>query len=306
MAVKKAAKSCAKVCKKDGRRVAQFFARIVRSGIKPGLVPYFFWSSMMYIATGLFTIHAYYEVKGFLCKIPAEVNVTTGRGKGCQDCEDEILMCGKGTAADGTPIPEGICWKQAVNLTIQQYESSAASKITEFEGASLDMTCNDLVRVSTDPVSMLEAILAKRKVSGDDSVSDGCIAFHCRVLQNALSNGELTSVNSCSNNLGMKPAWEAETCSCNALSVSREQELLFPTLDEMCLTVGGLKTNFVDTEFIRVMVQKPACYRESVTEQSSGDTAVAFRSFQTNPECTQFLREGNTVTSRLPLRKTIG
>jgi len=221
---------------KSSKRTLRTIVTIIKAGITPSLISYFFWCAILYLATGVFSLVTYQGVSAFLCTIPAEGY----QAGGCPACPDTLLMCDKGEGRNGTS-QAGRCWQYAVNLTIRQYtDGPLMSSAEEYEKTALDHICSGIIKEAVNPVDALER-LQEYKNSARPDMSVECIIFHCRVLKfalyvdemNSLENAEIVGHKPCTNTDGMKWGSDAEACTCNA-AFNKYAESVFETLDTFC------------------------------------------------------------------------
>eukprot|EP00440_Ansanella_granifera_P011430 gb/GFBE01012400.1/.p1 GENE.gb/GFBE01012400.1/~~gb/GFBE01012400.1/.p1 ORF type:complete len:681 (+),score=115.71 gb/GFBE01012400.1/:1-2043(+) len=232
-------------------RTIGFLCKAVRAGLTPSLVSYFFWIAGVTTMFGAFAMISFAPLSSYLCNIPGEFNETSGQTVGCANCSDMLMLCGKDA-----------CFRHAFNLTWQLHAATPdGTMYGAFQEAVLDQTCNSLAQTADSPVSMLNAIIAKRAKSGNAEPSEACEAWSCKVMTMALmrsQNTVLTRPGSCTNEMSVKPPWEDTTCSCDSMVVRMQEAKNF---QELC---GSMADGLQVAVYNRMMANKDMCLQSSM------------------------------------------
>eukprot|EP00931_Biecheleriopsis_adriatica_P106608 TRINITY_DN81031_c0_g1_i1.p1 TRINITY_DN81031_c0_g1~~TRINITY_DN81031_c0_g1_i1.p1 ORF type:complete len:670 (-),score=96.20 TRINITY_DN81031_c0_g1_i1:64-2073(-) len=263
-------------------RLGNAAVQLTKAGLTPSLVAYFFWVGSITSIFGVFTYTSYGTLSSFLCNIPGEVNETDGYTVGCANCSDTLLLCGT-----------SLCWRAAFNLTWQEDGSTPnAQYYGDFQEAVLDQRCNSLVRTADSPVALLNGIIEQRAKTANAEPSEACVNWNCRVLVRAMMRSlgtELSGPGICTNEKGIKRAYEADVCPCDAVEVSMYEASNFQSL------CGAMSEGLAEAVFARELSFKDACF-ESSMDAALLVNPVTFREAATNVNCSYSLFLTSTVS----------
>lgn len=251
----------------------------IRSTIDPGLVGYFLWIGLMYVVVGGICFALKDQIYAKQCTYDGTDNVKAGGGP-CSGCPDKLIMCPK----------TNLCWKSAMNFTIQSANKVGnTALLTVFQSAALDTACNQCVETSTDPLMVVQRV--SKEVG--TIYSKFCLDFHCQVLYNAYAPYVIPDLlgptdSTCPNSLTLKPASIETECPCESLYMSQA------TATTVTAACSGIGTNFLQARVARLLMDKSACYRDAVKQQSI-DSNEDYTLFAANDNCTMIIGRTTSV-----------
>jgi len=231
------------------RKFVQNCCKAIGFLLTPSLVTYFAQSGAIYVVNGLYTWLTMPAIEKILCQIPAEYNKTLGHTVGCNNCTDNLLMCGKGW-----------CYKAAMNISMIVKDSGTHKSWKDmFLQAIVDRECNLKVSESVDPMAMMNAILSQRAAT-PNSPTDKCLQWHCQVMQlAALTNTDLSHPSGvCTNAKKTKPDYLAESCVCNSMALN------FDSATSIAAACGPTSAALPSRVFVMAVGTKNDCFKTSI------------------------------------------